>query len=197
MGAKGCSVLLRGDCCHLDAIPVSAVDTTAAGDSFFGAFLHRLLQHSFSSLDELSPGQIVEALNRTAAAPHRFPQGLHSCVAQLGRSDRHFKLKVLLFLYRFHIRSKASACASCRRKLFPEYVGSCDYRYIRVQRNTEAGIHGVTVRSAPARRISPFPSPASKRIFFACKIEAIPMVIACLGTCPALAKNLAFARIVS
>ena len=68
MGAKGCSVLLRGDCCHLDAIPVSAVDTTAAGDSFFGAFLHRLLQDSFSSLDELSPGQIVEAAQFATAA---------------------------------------------------------------------------------------------------------------------------------
>ena len=68
MGAKGCSVLLRGDCCHLDAIPVSAVDTTAAGDSFFGAFLHRLLQDSFSSLDELSPGQIVETAQFATAA---------------------------------------------------------------------------------------------------------------------------------
>ena len=31
MGSKGCSVLLRGDCCHLDAIPTQSVDTTAAG----------------------------------------------------------------------------------------------------------------------------------------------------------------------
>ena len=68
MGSKGCSVLLRGDCCHLDAIPTQSVDTTAAGDSFFGAFLHRLLQHSFTSLDELSPGQIVEAAQFATAA---------------------------------------------------------------------------------------------------------------------------------
>ena len=61
MGAKGCSVLLRGDCCHLDAVPVQAVDTTAAGDSFFGAFLHRLLQHPFAKLDEVSPAQVEEA----------------------------------------------------------------------------------------------------------------------------------------
>ena len=68
MGSKGCSVLLRGDCCHLDAIPTQSVDTTAAGDSFFGASLHRLLQHSFTSLDELSPGQIVEAAQFATAA---------------------------------------------------------------------------------------------------------------------------------
>lgn len=68
MGSKGCSVLLHGDCCHLDAIPTQSVDTTAAGDSFFGAFLHRLLQHSFTSLDELSPGQIVEAAQFATAA---------------------------------------------------------------------------------------------------------------------------------
>ena len=68
MGSKGCSVLLRGDCCHLDAIPTQSVDTTAAGDSFFGAFLHRLLQHSFTSLDELSPGQIIEAAQFATAA---------------------------------------------------------------------------------------------------------------------------------
>ncbi|MDD3192748.1 MAG: carbohydrate kinase [Oscillospiraceae bacterium] len=68
MGARGCAILLDGDCCHLDACPVQAVDTTAAGDSFFGAFLHRLLKNPFKKLEELSPSQIVEAAQFATAA---------------------------------------------------------------------------------------------------------------------------------
>ncbi len=68
MGAKGCSILLSGQSCHIDALPSQAVDTTAAGDSFFGAFLHQLLQNDFTSLDALSPGRIEEAARFAAAA---------------------------------------------------------------------------------------------------------------------------------
>ncbi len=68
MGEKGCCVLLDGQCCQIDAVPAQAVDTTAAGDSFFGAFLHRLLQNPFTVLSDLSPGQIEEAARFAAAA---------------------------------------------------------------------------------------------------------------------------------
>lgn len=68
MGEKGCCVLLGGQRCHIDAVPTQAVDTTAAGDSFFGAFLHRLLQNRFTALSDLAPGQIEEAARFAAAA---------------------------------------------------------------------------------------------------------------------------------
>ncbi len=68
MGEKGCCVLLDGQRCQIDAVPAQAVDTTAAGDSFFGAFLHRLLQNPFTVLSDLSPGQIEEAARFAAAA---------------------------------------------------------------------------------------------------------------------------------
>ena len=49
--------------------------------------------------------------------------------------------------------------------------------------STDAGIHGVTGPVNACRRISPFPTPGQQEnFFFACKIEAMPMVIACLGT---------------
>lgn len=68
MGSKGCSILLDGQCCHIDAVSAQAVDTTAAGDSFFGAFLHQLLQNDFTGLDALSPSQIEKAARFAAAA---------------------------------------------------------------------------------------------------------------------------------
>lgn len=68
MGEKGCCVLLDGQRCQIGAVPAQAVDTTAAGDSFFGAFLHRLLQNPFTVLSDLSPGQIEEAARFAAAA---------------------------------------------------------------------------------------------------------------------------------
>lgn len=80
---------------------------------------------------------------------------------------------------------------------FSEYVGSCDYRYIRVQLQYRSRYPW---RDRSGQRLPenfPFSLSGQQEDFFACKIEAIPMVIACLGTCPALAKNLAFARIVS
>ncbi len=173
---KGCSVLLRGDCCHLDAIPVSAVDTTAAGDSF----LRRVPSPVIATFVFLAGRTFPRAdcrgcsIRHCCRIHHRFPQGLHSCVAQLGRSDRHFKLKVLLFLYRFHIRSKASACASCRREAFSEYGGSCDYRYIRVQLQYRSRYPW---RDRSGQRLPenfPFPSPASKRIFSPAKSKQFP-----------------------
>ena len=68
MGAKGCSVLLRGDCCHLDAIPVSAVDTTAAGDSFFRRVPSPVIATFVFLAGRTFPGQIVEAAQFATAA---------------------------------------------------------------------------------------------------------------------------------
>ncbi|MBQ7082045.1 MAG: carbohydrate kinase, partial [Oscillospiraceae bacterium] len=45
-----------------------AVDSTAAGDSFFGAFLHGLLQNDFEKIEELSPAQILSAVGLAQAA---------------------------------------------------------------------------------------------------------------------------------
>lgn len=67
-GEKGCSVLFGGDLCHLDACKVDAVDSTAAGDSFFGAFLHGLLQNDFEKIEELFPAQILSAVGLAQAA---------------------------------------------------------------------------------------------------------------------------------
>ena len=67
-GEKGCSVLYQGDVCHLDAFAVPAVDSTAAGDSFFGAFLHHILQQEFEAITDLSPARIIEAVTFAQAA---------------------------------------------------------------------------------------------------------------------------------
>ncbi len=68
MGAKGCSILWQGDCRQVPAYPVTAVDATAAGDSFFGAFLHRLLQSSIDRLDQVTWEQLTAAAQFASAA---------------------------------------------------------------------------------------------------------------------------------
>ena len=42
LGAKGCFALINGEELELDACPVKAVDTTAAGDTYVGALVVRL-----------------------------------------------------------------------------------------------------------------------------------------------------------
>ena len=43
-GAKGCIIRTRNERVEIPAFPVDVVDTTGAGDTFNGAFLHRLLR---------------------------------------------------------------------------------------------------------------------------------------------------------
>ncbi|WP_304457755.1 carbohydrate kinase family protein [Alicyclobacillus sendaiensis] len=42
LGPDGSIAVIRGECRHIPSIPVQAVDTTAAGDAFFGALLYQL-----------------------------------------------------------------------------------------------------------------------------------------------------------
>ena len=43
LGAEGALVAARGEVRHIPPFPVKAVDTTGAGDAFWGGFLHRML----------------------------------------------------------------------------------------------------------------------------------------------------------
>lgn len=60
-GADGCDLLLEQTITHLDAVPTKVVDTTAAGDSFFGAFLHHFLQNTPSFSGTFSPEPVLAA----------------------------------------------------------------------------------------------------------------------------------------
>jgi len=42
LGRDGSLAVIQGECRHVPSIPVQAVDTTAAGDAFFGALLYQL-----------------------------------------------------------------------------------------------------------------------------------------------------------
>ena len=42
LGRDGSLAVIQGECRHIPSIPVQAVDTTAAGDAFFGALLYQL-----------------------------------------------------------------------------------------------------------------------------------------------------------
>lgn len=44
LGSQGCLTLERGEALHVPALPVDAVDTTGAGDSFNAGFLHAWLE---------------------------------------------------------------------------------------------------------------------------------------------------------
>ncbi len=44
MGSRGALVCVRGETAAVPAYPVPVVDTTGAGDAFWGGFLHKLLQ---------------------------------------------------------------------------------------------------------------------------------------------------------
>lgn len=68
LGGKGCTVLFRDERFHLDALPCRVLDTTGAGDSFFGAFLHALLRNDFTDLSTLSSQQIQDATMVALAA---------------------------------------------------------------------------------------------------------------------------------
>ncbi|AEJ44260.1 carbohydrate kinase family protein [Alicyclobacillus acidocaldarius] len=42
LGRAGSLAVIQGECRHIPSIPVQAVDTTAAGDAFFGALLYQM-----------------------------------------------------------------------------------------------------------------------------------------------------------
>ena len=44
LGAEGTLIATKDGCVHVPAYKVNAVDTTGAGDSFWGGFLHKLLE---------------------------------------------------------------------------------------------------------------------------------------------------------
>lgn len=64
-GENGCSIYTRGFCFRLPAFPVRAVDTTSAGDAFFGTFVYQLLQ--FPKLDDISLPQMRECARFSSA----------------------------------------------------------------------------------------------------------------------------------
>lgn len=45
LGAEGTLIATKDGCVHVPAYKVNAVDTTGAGDSFWGGFLYKLLEH--------------------------------------------------------------------------------------------------------------------------------------------------------
>jgi fructokinase len=69
LGAEGCVVRKGQQTAHVPSFKVNAIDTTGAGDSFFGAILAQVLQSGKSvaelSFDELLP--IVRYANAMAA----------------------------------------------------------------------------------------------------------------------------------
>lgn len=67
MGAQGCYVLNGRFCTFAEASRVEAVDTTGAGDIFFGAAMSRLLRQG-ASIDDLNEAQLVGAARFGAAA---------------------------------------------------------------------------------------------------------------------------------
>ena len=62
LGANGSLALNRHNCVSLTAYPVKAVDTTAAGDSFFGGFLYQLLELG-KPLDALQEEDLISCLS--------------------------------------------------------------------------------------------------------------------------------------
>ncbi|MGL4818519.1 MAG: ribokinase [Bacilli bacterium] len=65
MGEKGSLVCTTGGFIHVDAFKVNVVDTTAAGDSFVGAFAHRLDSARLTDLTHLQ--DCVRFANRFAS----------------------------------------------------------------------------------------------------------------------------------
>lgn len=68
LGADGCYFKSKTTSGHVPAFPVNVVDTTAAGDSFFGAMLYQLLQASSrETLTETDLREMVRFANATGA----------------------------------------------------------------------------------------------------------------------------------
>lgn len=58
LGEEGCFILSNKGGIHVNGYRSNVIDTTGAGDSFWGAFLSKLVQHD--SLDEISLEQFAE-----------------------------------------------------------------------------------------------------------------------------------------
>lgn len=61
LGSEGAEIYFREQTHKLEAMKVNAVDTTGAGDSFWGAFLCRLLEQKVDSVDDITMEKIYEA----------------------------------------------------------------------------------------------------------------------------------------
>lgn len=68
LGAEGCLVLIRNDCFHIPGCyQPSVVDTTGAGDSFLGVFLHDIACQDFRSLSLQSLARTAQRANAAAS----------------------------------------------------------------------------------------------------------------------------------
>lgn len=67
MGAKGSAYFFKGDFCKQRTFDVKTVDTTGAGDAFFGAILYRILS-SKKELSELTTAELDEFMRFANAA---------------------------------------------------------------------------------------------------------------------------------
>ncbi|XP_037098372.1 ribokinase isoform X1 [Syngnathus acus] len=79
LGAQGCVVLQASESTskHVPATPVTAVDTTGAGDSFIGALAYYMAHYPTMQLDEVArrAGQVagvsVQSVGTQSSYPHR------------------------------------------------------------------------------------------------------------------------------
>ena len=63
LGSKGCCTLdADGKMENVPAVKASAVDTTGAGDAFWGGFLSCVLNHGVSSVNQLNAELLQEAV---------------------------------------------------------------------------------------------------------------------------------------
>lgn len=67
MGPEGCYVAHSSDLVHVPTYDVKVVDTTGSGDSFFGAFLHRIIQGD-KAVTEFTTEELVEFAHYANAA---------------------------------------------------------------------------------------------------------------------------------
>ncbi len=91
LGPKGCIGFTKNECVAMASYDVKTVDTTGAGDAFWGAVLHRLLQ---SELSKMSKQQLEELLmygnaagscatiGYGAIAPQPSDEEIRSCMAK-------------------------------------------------------------------------------------------------------------------
>lgn len=59
LGPRGCAYCHKNSCGELPTFDIKAIDTTGAGDSFWGALLYRFLELG-TSIDNLSKEQIID-----------------------------------------------------------------------------------------------------------------------------------------
>lgn len=62
LGAAGARAFWQGQVLEVPGIPAKAVDTTAAGDAFWGAFLSSLLDQGLNTAEDLTPEMLQRAM---------------------------------------------------------------------------------------------------------------------------------------